>query len=173
MKTILEETETRIRARPSTNGRGKTHGRAKGRTRSKRKTTTVKPAARRSPTLVSRLSQPMAYFNVLRDYATACVAGFVDDQTDLVRRRSREVVQFATSRLICGALVLAVALMAVVMTLQGISGALAEAYGGRAWAGDLTTAGILAVAALGAWLYMKLSARDDRGHDQEPARRRR
>jgi hypothetical protein len=119
------------------------------------------------------MTRPVAYFNALRDYATNCVADFVDDQSDLVRRRSREVVQFATSRLICGALVLAVALMAVVMTLEGISGALAEAYGGRAWAGDLTTAGILAVAAVGAWLYMKLSARDDRREPSEPTRRRR
>jgi hypothetical protein len=174
MKTIFEETETRI---PAHSSNGRTHATTnRGRSTNSRvrsKPSKPKTPPRRSPSLLTRWTQRMAYFTAFRDYAADYIADYMADQAELVRRRSREAVQFATSRLICGALVLAVALMAVVLTLQGISGALAEAFGGRAWAGNLTTAGILAVAAFGAWLYMKLSARDDRSEDRRHARRRR
>jgi hypothetical protein len=154
MRTVFEDAEIRVPNRADSNGRT-------------RRKPHAPPQRRRS--LVARLTEQAAYFTAFRDFALS----YFENRAEAARVEARKAVQFAVSRAVCGAMLLTVAVAAIVLLLQGISGGLAAALGGRAWAGDLITAGMLGLFGLGMWLYMKLSVEPERPTTRRrPARRR-
>lgn len=129
----------------------------------KRKSTRSRKSTRRSPTppprsprvsLAERFAHTLGYVNAVR----ALAKQYLFDQAEQVKERSREAMHTAVNRLLGGAVVVTILVMIVVLTINGVAGAFAELFGGRAWAGDLVTAGILALGLGISWLSLQLFA---------------
>jgi hypothetical protein len=111
-----------------------------------------RPAPPRRTTIVERFMRMTGYLHGLRLLAE----NYVLDRAESVKRRSQEAVHTAVNRIVGGAVLLTVLVMIVVLTINGIAGAFAEVFGGRAWAGDLTTAAILLLGVGIGWATLKL-----------------
>jgi len=97
------------------------------------------PPSPRKPSLATRFAKSLGYVFAARDVAKHYFA----EHAERVKERSREVVENTAKRAAVGVLALTVMIMIIVLLIRGTAGGLAEAFGGRAWAGDLATAGIL------------------------------
>lgn len=129
-------------------------------------TNRTRPAAPSSPRAEGGTERPSAfepyagterrdpYRELLEDleFLKSAASHYVSAQGDLMRTRLRKVAMLAVAWVL-GRIVLYTALAyAVWMVLRGLSGALAELFDDRAWAGDLLT-GVLFLSFVGAAAY--------------------
>lgn len=110
----------------------------------------------RRASVAARFAKTIGYLQGVRHLAENYLHDRAEGMAERMKERSREAVHTAMNRLVGGAILFTTLVMVVVLTIRGIAGALAEAFGGRAWAGDLATAGLLVLGMGIGWATLKL-----------------
>jgi hypothetical protein len=108
----------------------------------------------------NHVAQGLGYFYAVRESA----AVYLEQHARRLRTRSKRIADEAARKLLELIAVGTVVATSIVLALRGIAGGLTEAMGGRAWAGDLITAAVVAAAGIISWAVLR-AGRPRRRHD--------